>query len=78
MKLNITEFGTTLNGEQVFLYNLKNEFVDLEIISLGGIIKSLKTSDKNGNFENIVLGYKTLEEYEKNEYFYGCITGRVA
>ncbi|MGL5278478.1 MAG: aldose epimerase family protein [Cetobacterium sp.] len=78
MKLNITEFGRTFNGEQVFLYSLKNEFVDLEIISLGGIIKSLKTPDKNGNFENIVLGYKTLLEYEKNEYFYGCITGRVA
>lgn len=78
MKLNIIEFGKTINNEQVFLYNLKNEFVDLEIISLGGIIKSLKTSDRGGNFENIVLGYKTLEEYEKNEYFYGCIIGRVA
>lgn len=78
MKLNVREFGKTFNDEKVFLYNFKNEFVDLEIISLGGIIKSLKTVDKIGNFENIVLGYKTLEEYEKNEYFYGCITGRVA
>lgn len=78
MKLNVIEFGKTVNNEQVFLYNLENEFINLEIISLGGIIKSLKTTDKNGKFENIVLGYKTLAEYEKNEYFYGCITGRVA
>lgn len=78
MKLNVCEFGETSSNEKVFLYNLKNEYVDLEIISLGGIIKSLKTADNNNKYENIVLGYETLKEYEQNEYFYGCITGRVA
>lgn len=78
MKLSIQEFGKTSKGEQVFLYNLKNEYVDLEVISLGGIIKSLKIADNKDKYESIVLGYETLGEYEKNEYFYGCITGRVA
>ena len=78
MKLSTQEFGETLKGEKVFLYNLKNEYVDLEIISLGGIIKSLKTADNKNNYENIVLGYDNLKDYEENEYFYGCITGRVA
>lgn len=78
MKLDIFEFGKTREGETVFLYNFKNESVDLEIISYGGIIKSLKTADKNMKFENIVLGYKSLEEYVADTYYLGCITGRVA
>ena len=78
MKISTYEFGKTSKGEIVYLYNLKNELVDVEILSLGGIIKSIKTADNNGVFENIVLGYNNLKDYEKNEYFYGCITGRVA
>lgn len=78
MKITVAEFGKTEDGVQVFLYNLKNEYVDLEVISYGGIIKSLKTADKEGVFENIVLGYETLKEYEACEYYFGAITGRVA
>lgn len=78
MKLKISEFGKTAEGEQIILYNLKNEFVDLEVISLGGIITTLKTADKNKKYENIILKHNTIKEYEKDEFFYGCIVGRVA
>lgn len=78
MKITVAEFGKTEDGVQIFLYNLKNEYVDLEVISYGGIIKSLKTADKEGVFENVVLGYETLKEYEACEYYFGAITGRVA
>ncbi|MGL5579052.1 MAG: aldose epimerase family protein [Fusobacteriaceae bacterium] len=78
MILKISEFGKSVHGDEVLLYNFKNESLDIEIISYGGIIKSLKTADKSGKFENIVLGYETLSEYESCQYYFGAITGRVA
>lgn len=78
MKLNITDFGKGKNGELVKLYSFKNESIELEVINYGGIIKSLKTKDKDGKFENIVLGYDNLKDYIDGEFYYGCITGRVA
>lgn len=78
MILKVSEFGKTDDGQEVLLYNFQNEFIELEIISYGGIIKSLKTADKNRKFENIVLGYKALKEYKKDDCYLGAITGRVA
>ncbi|MGL5051271.1 MAG: aldose epimerase family protein [Fusobacteriaceae bacterium] len=78
MKIDSKEFGKTKAGESVQLYTFKNDSIELEIINYGGIIKSLKTKDKAGNFQNIVLGYDTLEDYTADQFYYGCITGRVA
>ena len=78
MRMKVSEFGKTKSGEEVSIFKFKNEFVELEIISYGGVIKSLKTADKNGEFENVVLGYETLKENEEDECYLGAITGRVA
>ncbi len=78
MRMKVSEFGKTKSGEEVSIFEFKNEFVELEIISYGGVIKSLKTADKNGEFENVVLGYEILKEYEEDECYLGAITGRVA
>lgn len=78
MKIQVKKFGLLKNGEEVLKFKIKNKYLHLEILSLGGIIKKLKTPDKNGNFENIVLGYETLEEYENDNNHFSCITGRNA
>ncbi|MGL6064143.1 MAG: aldose epimerase family protein [Fusobacteriaceae bacterium] len=78
MDITVRSFGFTKNKEEVFIYTLKNEKIEVEILNYGGIIKKILTPDKNGNWENIVLGFDTLEEYEINEPYFGCITGRVA
>lgn len=78
MELNISVFGETSDKEKVYLYTIKNEEVEVEILSYGGIIKSLKTADKNNKYENIVLGYDNFEPYKENPNFYSCITGRIA
>lgn len=74
----VSKFGVLKNGEEVLAYCIKNDFLDLEILSYGGTIKSLKTPDKNGNFKNIVLGYESLKEYEEDQCHHACITGRIA
>lgn len=78
MKLEIYEFGQTKNKEGVLCYKFFNENICIEILSYGGIIKTLKTPNKNGVLENIVLGFDSLEEYEENPHYFGAIIGRNA
>ncbi|WP_426710817.1 aldose epimerase family protein [Cetobacterium sp. SF1] len=62
----------------VILYKITNNYLDIEIINYGAIIKKLCTPDKNNIFENIILGYDSFEEYLKNPAYFGSIIGRNA
>ena len=78
MKVVKEEFGSKDN-QTVFLFNLiNNHGVEIGCINYGCIITKIITPDKDGNFENIVVGYDTLNEYEKDSYFLGAAIGRVA
>ncbi|PLS01126.1 aldose epimerase family protein [Neobacillus cucumis] len=78
MKVIQENFGQ-LNNQTVNSYTLINDHgMELTCINYGCIITKIITPDRNGNFENIVLGYDTLEEYVKGSYFFGTIVGRVA
>jgi aldose 1-epimerase len=39
-------------------------------------VQSLKVPDKKGQFGDVVLGYDTLAEYEKETPYFGCLVGR--
>jgi aldose 1-epimerase len=55
-----------VGGRPVHRYGLTNTAgMQVEIISYGGIIGSVQFPDRNGQRANIVLGFKTLEEYVK-------------
>lgn len=69
-------FGTVADGDVELFVVSNNLGMTAEIISYGAILKSLNVADKNGNFDNIVLGFNTIEEYvQKNPYF-GATIGR--
>jgi aldose 1-epimerase len=84
MKVIRDFFGNARRGENIDLYTLSNELgTTIKITNYGGIITSVKTSDKDGTKANIVLGFKSLEDYLTEAYvesgpFFGCITGRYA
>jgi aldose 1-epimerase len=68
-----------VNGENVFEYTLKNNNgMELSCINFGCVITSIKTADRDGNIENVVLGFDSFEEYKKNPTFFGAVCGRVA
>ncbi|WP_299781880.1 aldose epimerase family protein [uncultured Formosa sp.] len=70
-------YGSTPNGKQVDLYKLKNvNGMEVDIITFGGIITSLKVPNKAHKFENVVLGYNELEPYLTNPTYFGAIIGR--
>ena len=77
-KITINDYGTLPSGELVKQYTLENkEGMSVSILNYGGIITSLKVKNKEGQFENIVLGYDSLENYVSNAPYLGAIIGRV-
>ncbi len=72
-------FGKTSDGNPVYLYQLQNaNNMSAEIIDYGGIVVSLNVPDGNGNFTDVVLGFDSVQGYEKNNLYFGCIVGRFA
>jgi len=70
-------YGITSDGFDIDLFILKNKSgMEISIITLGGIITSWTAKDKNDNYENIVLNYDTLSDYEINAPYLGAIIGR--
>jgi aldose 1-epimerase len=70
-------FGKTPGGEPVERYTLRNKNgMEADILTYGGIVASLKTPDKNGKFEDVVLGFDNLEGYLKDKNYQGAIIGR--
>jgi aldose 1-epimerase len=77
--MNITkrEFGTTKEGKVADIYTLINDNnSELRITNYGGIVVSLKVPDKNGQLDDVVLGYNNLYEYIENSPFFGALIGR--
>lgn len=48
----------------------------MKVIEYGGIITELMVSDRNGVFEDVVLGYDSLEDYLQSNYYIGALIGR--
>lgn len=72
-------FGVGPDGEEVYLYTLKNgNGVEVSITNFGGAITSIMAPDRNGEFADVVLGYDTLDEYVKNPRYLGALIGRYA
>ena len=76
--LSRKNFETVINGKKIDLYTLKNiNGLVTQITNYGGRVVSLWVPDKSGNFEDIVLGYETIEGYlESNEIYFGALIGR--
>jgi len=73
-------FGKMPDGTAVDIYTLRNASgVEAKITNYGGIVVSLKVPDRNGKFDDVVLGYDNLDGYLKNNSPYmGALIGRYA
>lgn len=75
-------FGHLPDGRQVDVYQFTNaNGIELRVTNYGGIILSLKTPNIAGEFEDIALGFDSLEAYLSDEYlqanpYFGAIIGR--
>ncbi len=71
-------FNKSLNGAAAKLFTLKNKNgLELSITNYGGRIVSLMVPDRSGKFEDVVLGYSSLDGYlNGNEQYFGAAIGR--
>ena len=71
------EFGKLNDGRKANLYTLENENgMKVEITNYGGIIVRLYVPDREGNLDDIVLGYDNLEQYFEDPNYFGALIGR--
>ena len=76
-QIGSTDYGTTASGEAALVFTLTNtNGMTAEITNYGGTIISLTAPDSEGKFENIVLGYETLVDYEVGTSYLGALIGR--
>lgn len=70
-------FGEMPDGTPVDLYALENtNGMQVNILTYGGIVQSIKTPDRNGYVEDIVLGYDSLQGYLDDTAYFGALIGR--
>ena len=70
-------FGATTDGRKAELFTLTNRHgIQIRLTNYGGIITSLRTRDRSGRFDDIVLGYDSLAGYLRNSPYFGAIVGR--
>ena len=75
-----SDFETTIDGKEVSLYTLKNADITMQVTNFGGRVVSLWTPDRDGAYEDIVLGYNNIDNYINNpgERFLGAVVGPYA
>ena len=69
----------TFDGEEVRLWRLVNaNGLELQFTNFGGRLIKAIVPDRNGHFENVTLGWPTLDEYvaENGGTYYGALVGR--
>jgi len=73
------KFGEMSDGEVVNSFTVENsQGMEIKIIEYGGILVSAKVPDKNGNLDDVVLGYDNLKDYLNDNANFGAIIGRFA
>ena len=72
-------FGNTKDGRKVTLYSLKAGEYRADILDLGATLQALYVPDKNGEKQDVVLGFETPDAYLNPDNGYmGATVGRFA
>jgi galactose mutarotase-like enzyme len=52
--------------------------IEVRVLAYGGIITSIRTPDRTGKLDDIVLGFDSLAGYQQDSPYFGAIVGRYA
>jgi aldose 1-epimerase len=78
-ELSVSPLGRTANGRSVERYALRNaRGLEAEVMTYGATLMALRTPDRGGRFESIVLGFDALEPYLAGTHYFGATIGRYA
>ena len=71
-------FGTLPGGQKTFLYTISRGGLTARITDFGAALVSLEVPDKDGNIDDVVLGYNDCKGYLRDTCFLGSVVGRNA
>lgn len=63
--VNHQQWGTVSGVGRVDMWVLQSSMVQVEVLTLGAIIRSVNCKGKNSKMEDVVLGYDDLEGKRK-------------
>jgi len=74
--VNKQVFGKSKDGKEVYLYSIKNSNgMEVAITNIGATIVKILVKNNKGEVKDVVLGYDTVQDYEKNPAFFGSVIG---
>jgi len=78
--VDASRFDQQVDGHQVGLYTIRGGDVIVQITNFGARVVSTFTKDRDGNWDNIVIGHDNLADYvtPPGERFLGATVGPVA
>ncbi len=76
--INPEAFNKTIDGKQVKLFTMKNQKgMEIFVTNFGARIVSWMVPDKKGTFEDVVMGYDSIDGYlNAGESYFGAAIGR--
>jgi len=73
------DFETTIMGKKVSLFHLQNaNGMEVYLTNYGAKLVSILVPDKEGKYDDVILGFKSIKEYEVNDPSQGAIVGPYA
>ncbi len=76
--ISATNFEKELHGQSIRLFRLSNaNGLEVYITNFGQKIVAINAPDRDGNFEDVVLGFSSIDEYiDTHEIYFGAVIGR--
>jgi aldose 1-epimerase len=72
-----SSWGRLPDGQPLDLYTMKNRNgMEIKVTNYGGIITSWTAADRNGTYEDVVLGYDSIGGYLRESPYFGALIGR--
>jgi len=78
MEVKKERFGMLSSGDAVSIFTVSNGTMSFSAIDYGCCITAILLPAAKGGYDDIVLGYSTLEGYIRNKPHFGSIIGRCA
>jgi aldose 1-epimerase len=79
MPYSKANFESVIDGKTTRLFTMENENgMIVTFTNYGAKIVSIYAPDKKGNFADVMLGFKTIEEYQQNGASHGAVVGPFA
>lgn len=75
--IEVKKYGTLETGEETHVFLLRNKSgASMLLCDYGARIISICVPDRDGKLDDVVVGYGSIEQFEKEDRFIGCVIGR--